>query len=37
MSAHRRPYLGAIILITLGVIFLLDNLGVAEFGTIIST
>ena len=37
MSAHRRPYLGAIILITLGVLFLLDNLGVADFGTIIST
>ena len=37
MSAHRRPYLGALILITLGVLFLLDNLGVADFGTIIST
>jgi predicted membrane protein len=37
MSAHRRPYLGAIILITLGVLFLLDNLGIADFGTIIST
>ena len=37
MSAHRRPYLGALILITLGVLFLLDNLGIADFGTIIST
>jgi len=37
MSAHRRPYLGAIILITLGVLFLLGNLGIADFGTIIST
>jgi len=37
MSAHRRPYLGALILITLGVLFLLDNLGVADFGTILST
>jgi len=37
MSAHRRPYLGALILITLGFLFLLDNLGVADFGTIIST
>jgi predicted membrane protein len=37
MSAHRRSYLGAIILITLGILFLLDNLGVADFGTIIST
>lgn len=37
MSAHRTPYLGALILITLGVLFLLDNLGVADFGTIIST
>src|SRR5271169_1370318 len=37
MSAHRRPYLGAIILITLGVLFLLENLGIADFGTIIST
>jgi predicted membrane protein len=37
MSAHRRPYLGALILITLGILFLLDNLGIADFGTIIST
>ncbi len=37
MSAHRRPYLGAIILITLGILFMLNNLGVADFGTIIST
>ncbi len=37
MSGHRRPYLGALILITLGVLFLLDNLGVANFGDIIST
>ena len=37
MSAHRRPFLGAIILITLGVLFLLDNLGIADFGTMIST
>ncbi|HTR81617.1 MAG TPA: cell wall-active antibiotics response protein LiaF [Bacteroidota bacterium] len=37
MSAHRRSYLGAIILITLGVLFLLDNLGVADFGSVIST
>jgi len=37
MSAHRRPYLGALILITLGVLFLLDNLGIADFGSIIST
>ncbi len=37
MSAHRRPYLGALILITLGILFLLDNLGVADFGSIITT
>ncbi|MGA7160486.1 MAG: cell wall-active antibiotics response protein LiaF [Bacteroidota bacterium] len=37
MSAHRRPYLGAIILITLGILFLLDNLGVADFGSVITT
>ena len=37
MSAHRRPYLGALILITLGVLFLLDNLGIADFGSIIAT
>ena len=37
MSAHRRPYLGALILITLGILFMLNNLGVADFGTIIST
>ncbi|MGA9405752.1 MAG: cell wall-active antibiotics response protein LiaF [Bacteroidota bacterium] len=37
MSAHRRPYLGALILITLGVLFLLDNLGIADFGSVIAT
>jgi len=37
MSAHRRPYLGALILITLGVLFLLDNLGIADFGSVMST
>ncbi len=37
MSAQRRPYLGALILITLGVLFLLDNLGIADFGTVMST
>ena len=37
MSSPRRPYLGAIILITLGILFLLDNLGFASFGDIIST
>jgi len=37
MSAHPRSYVGALILITLGVLFLLDNLGVANFGDIIST
>ena len=37
MSAHRRPYLGALILIILGILFLLDNLGVANFGEMIST
>ncbi len=37
MSANRRPYLGAVILITLGILFLLDNLGIVEFGTVIST
>lgn len=33
----RRPYLGPLILITLGVLLLLDKLGIAEFGDIIST
>jgi predicted membrane protein len=37
MSAQRRPYLGALILIVLGILFLLDNLGVADFGSVIST
>jgi len=37
MSAHPRSYVGALVLITLGVLFLLDNLGVANFGDIIST
>lgn len=37
MRAHPRSYLGALILITLGILFLLDNLGVASFGDIIST
>jgi predicted membrane protein len=37
MSAHRRPYLGALILIILGILFLLDNLGIADFGTVIAT
>jgi len=33
----RRPYLGPVILIALGVLLLLDKLGIAEFGEIIST
>jgi predicted membrane protein len=33
----RRPYLGPLILIALGVLLLLDKLGIAEFGDIIST
>ena len=33
----RRPYLGPLILITLGILLLLDKLGIAEFGDIIST
>jgi len=33
----RRPYLGPLILITLGVLLLLDKLEIAEFGNIIST
>src|SRR5271157_3393542 len=37
MSAHRRPYLGALILIILWILFLLDNLGIADFGSIITT
>ncbi len=37
MSAHPRSYVGALILITLGVLFLLGNLGVANIGDIIST
>ncbi|HTX20100.1 MAG TPA: cell wall-active antibiotics response protein LiaF [Bacteroidota bacterium] len=37
MSARPRSYIGAIVLITLGILFLLDNLGVAHFGDIIST
>lgn len=37
MSSQRRPYLGGIILVTLGILFLLDNLGFASFGDIIST
>lgn len=37
MRASRRPYLGALILILFGVLLLLDNLGVADFGSMIST
>jgi predicted membrane protein len=33
----KRPYLGPLILIALGVLLLLDKLGIAEFGEIIST
>lgn len=33
----RRPYLAPLILITLGVLLLLDKLGIAEFGDIITT
>jgi predicted membrane protein len=33
----KRPFLGPLILITLGVLLLLDKLGIAEFGDIIST
>jgi hypothetical protein len=32
---HRHPYIGGIILITLGVLFLLDNFGYASFGELI--
>ena len=37
MSAHPRSYIGALVLITLGVLFLLDNLGIANFGDLITT
>lgn len=37
MRSSRRPYLGPLILIVLGVLLLLDKLGIAEFGDIIST
>lgn len=37
MNTYRRPYLGGIILITLGVLFLLDTLNIADFGDLIST
>ncbi|MGD0338906.1 MAG: cell wall-active antibiotics response protein LiaF [Bacteroidota bacterium] len=36
-SRHRHPYLGGIILITIGVLFLLDNLGYAQVGDLIHT
>ncbi|MDE3057123.1 MAG: cell wall-active antibiotics response protein [Bacteroidota bacterium] len=37
MNTYRRPYLGGIILITLGILFLLDTLNIADFGDLIST
>ncbi len=37
MNTYRRPYLGGLILITLGVLFLLDTLNIADFGDLIST
>jgi predicted membrane protein len=37
MNTYRRPYLGGVILIILGVLFLLDTLNIADFGDIIST
>jgi lia operon protein LiaF len=32
---HRHPYIGGLILITIGVLFLLDNFGYASFGGLI--
>ncbi len=37
MAAQRRPIIGGLILIVLGVLFLLDNLEIASFGHIVST
>ncbi len=37
MSTYRRPYLGGMILILLGILFLLDTLNIADFGEMIST
>ncbi len=34
-NRHRHPYVGGLILITIGVLFLLDNLGYANFGDLI--
>lgn len=36
-SHHHHPYVGGLILITIGVFFLLDNFGYASFGELIRT
>ncbi len=37
MATQRRPIIGGLILIALGVLFLLDNLEIVSFGYVIST
>jgi len=37
MPRHRHSYVGGLILITVGVLFLLDNLGYVSFGDMIHT